>query len=523
LGVRSTDGAAIKTRDGGTVTLTNSPLTNTAFSAIASFSSGGPRLRDSSLKPDVAAPGVSTLSTAVGTGNQGERLSGTSMAAPHVSGVAALVVQAQKQGRRDDDEDGNGVAERVKAAIMNTASATAIAGYRTRTSGAGLVQAYAATHTRAIATGDRGTASLSFGYNEFLGTYTATKRIRVQALRGEDGEDAGDPRFTAAATMQSGAPHTVSLSRSSIRLSGERSASIDVTLTVPGATTGNANAFREASGFIELTPVNGANNGIALRVPYYLVPRGLSNTAATLSSPFGPSNPSGTVHLTNAGGAFTGTADFYAWGISSPNDGHGQTDLRAAGAQSFPSGTRRLIVFAVNTWERFSNAAVNEYDILVDTNGDGVDDFLVFGADNGLVRTGSRDGVFLSGVVNLTTGSLVLTSTAIATDNSTVFIPVFSNRLGLSAASPRFSYHIDVFAGRDGTDDIGTTSATFNAFTPAISTGAFDAVAPGAAVVQPVSIDAAEWARTPALGLLVVGIDNAAGASEGILLGVPTP
>src|SRR5205807_798207 len=120
FGVRSTDGSTITTRDGGSTTFAPATIANPTFRAVASFSSGGPRLRDSNLKPDVTAPGVSTLSTAVGTGNQGERLSGTSMAAPHVTGVAALVAQAQKQGPRDDDELGNGVAERIKAAIMNT-------------------------------------------------------------------------------------------------------------------------------------------------------------------------------------------------------------------------------------------------------------------------------------------------------------------------------------------------------------------------------------------------------------------
>ena len=79
---------------GGTVTLTNATIPNTNFTGFGSFTSGGPRTGDSWLKPDVTAPGVSIFSTGNGSGNAAAVNSGTSMAAPHVAGVAALVKQA---------------------------------------------------------------------------------------------------------------------------------------------------------------------------------------------------------------------------------------------------------------------------------------------------------------------------------------------------------------------------------------------------------------------------------------------
>lgn len=63
----------------------------TAKNVVAGFSSAGPTPLSLQMKPDVAAPGVDILSSLPSSQGTFGLLSGTSMAAPHVSGSAALL------------------------------------------------------------------------------------------------------------------------------------------------------------------------------------------------------------------------------------------------------------------------------------------------------------------------------------------------------------------------------------------------------------------------------------------------
>jgi subtilisin family serine protease len=80
--------------------------------SLASFSSRGPRSLDGMIKPEVSAPGYQVVSAAMGTGSQGVKFSGTSMATPHVTGVVALMRQALPAISTDD----------IKARLMATTS-----------------------------------------------------------------------------------------------------------------------------------------------------------------------------------------------------------------------------------------------------------------------------------------------------------------------------------------------------------------------------------------------------------------
>ncbi|MEA2651632.1 MAG: minor extracellular serine protease Vpr, partial [Chloroflexota bacterium] len=516
--VTSADANAIRAATSTTTTVTS--LANPGFRGFASFSSGGPRNGDSALKPDIAAPGVSTMSTAAGTGFKGHILSGTSMASPHVAGVAALVVQAHP----------NWTAEEVKAAIVNSGNPSAIAGYAVTRAGSGLASPGAAVRGNVIALGDQVAAdddagiaafhnsNLSFGFAELGANYSGSRTITIR----NDGGSTVKLNASAVASSQS-RPATVTLGAKSLSIPSGGETTLAVTLTVPAASVGNTAALRQVSGNVVLS-----NQQMTLRVPYLLVPRALSKVSTSLGRPLSFAAPS-TATVTNAGGVIGGTADFYQWGLQDGDDinearlGGGGYDMRAVGVQSFVDGDDATLVFAVSTHDRWSTAAANEYDIFVDTGGQPGPEFSVVGVDFGAITTGTFDGRVGSFVFDLRNGGSTIQFLASApTDGSTLLLPVLASQLGLNAQHAKFTYQAVSFSlegpGTDAVDGV----AGFDAWKPAVSNGQLASVAPNASAQVQVSLAEQAYRAQRPLGVMVVSPDNAAGAAEAQLIAGPT-
>ncbi|WP_323055934.1 S8 family serine peptidase [Lentzea sp. NEAU-D7] len=121
---------------------------------LAGFSSRGPRTGDGAIKPDITAPGVDIVAAKAKNGVIGTpvdeghvSLSGTSMAAPHVAGAAAILAAKNPTWSPQD----------IKTALMNSAKPYADSGVFDQ--GAGRVDVARAVTTSPVAT----PASVGFG------------------------------------------------------------------------------------------------------------------------------------------------------------------------------------------------------------------------------------------------------------------------------------------------------------------------------------------------------------------------
>lgn len=248
----------------GTVTFSVSSI-QTEGDELEDSSSRGPSNPNFNIKPDVLAPGTNIISTIPAykwdfpeaTHDEAyDSKTGTSMAAPHIAGVAALIRQANPDWDAFD----------VKVALSNTATLFDTEKYDVFAQGAGLVNAYQAAFPSVLAYAEdealldesgeivpdiKGT--VTFGNQDLSEEISVTKQIRVKDLQGYGGEF----NVKVDVTKQFSDAYLM-VDKESFTLAPNGEEVINVTLIVSGQATNPGDEFL---GYIH---INGAENNISL-------------------------------------------------------------------------------------------------------------------------------------------------------------------------------------------------------------------------------------------------------------------
>jgi hypothetical protein len=446
---------------------------------LTDFSSEGPARTTSLLKPDVSAPGADSMSADGGTGTGGQLLSGTSMAAPHVSGVAALLTQIHPSWSP----------KKIKAAIMNQATQDVLNNdgsgpVAATVVGSGRVEAYDSAIAESLAY----PGSLSFGLQGVPKLTTMVKSFTLQNLSNHAQKYEAranvryhenlPPKFAsvkiAIGDEQLAASHSFSLKAGT-------KVTVHVELTLDPDVV--ATRWQELGWFFFNGNIDGnvdikERNGDDLHVVWHVTPLAVSNTGV---KPAALDLSGGAADLdVNTPGAGRPYADMYLLGTEDPIDDGAEGDLVAIGARSFvgasvdgqpegvPTGTEPLVgldwlSFLTSTdtpSEPIEFAAVGagvhnitettEVDVLVDVGADGVFADDEIGADALIVK------LFEGGTGQVCV--FLLPSDFSACDatyfqdysnyNASVWgIPVDAGVLGLSDGTPVLSYSIVACSG----------------------------------------------------------------------------
>ena len=227
---------------------------------ISTFSSWGPG-PDFGFKPELTAPGGGIWSTIPVAMGSYENMSGTSMAAPHVAAVAALVKEAHPDW----------TPAMVKIALMNTARLLVDPAsgqyYSPHVQGAGRVNVSDALHTDVTVTRDNGFPYVNLGS---LPEYATVPVVFTLQLRNtglspvtyDAGVTAQSVRYDRSAQPVSGVVITT-IPSGSITVPAGGTASLVVMVDLSSAVLPSG-CFPYIEGFVSLVPAS----GVALHVPY---------------------------------------------------------------------------------------------------------------------------------------------------------------------------------------------------------------------------------------------------------------
>lgn len=383
---------------------------------LVASSSRGVARGDSLLKPDLAAPGDSIYSAKVSSGNEGISYGGTSMASPHVAGIMALLFEMHPTWS---------VAE-LKALVMNTATNDVYQGlnhtgnmYTPSRVGTGRASVANAVGSEVIAyyKDDPGQVSLAFGQVQVVGTMSFVKELTIEntGLASADYNVTFDSRYAANPgltfiLLDSGGsvlsnPVTVPASGTlDIQVQVDVDASLLTRALDPTVATGSRQRFSEGGGYVTLTSTGSAPT---LRVSTHIAARPASSMSVSETSIALPAANTGTFSLTPTGTEVDLADDTSLVTIlelmgESPDDVsstglNDAADLRYIGAMSdypYYAFADSAMFFGVATYGKWDTANAVEFDIYIDADEDGTDDYVIFNTNQGFFTATTDDVMF---------------------------------------------------------------------------------------------------------------------------------
>jgi minor extracellular serine protease Vpr len=438
--------------------------------SMVGSSSRGPQHEDTHLiKPEIGAPGAS-VSAIAGSGVGEGPFGGTSGAAPMVAGAAALLLEATggtkatAKGTPNGRAVGHGLRPvEVKARLMNN-------GYRDVENnvltgelapisriGGGEVLVDKAIAAPAAAWDDKvPQGALSFGFVDVADeVVTITRTVRVRNYSNKRINYTVNPTFRFANDEATGAVTVDAPSTVAVGPGRGSDTLFDVSITINGSllrgnymNSGSAGAdpatltLNEYDGYLVLD-----DGKHPIHLAWHVLPRKAARVTPETTALVPGSFPQ-VIGLDNSG---VGTAqnDAYALLATSPQltvGGRGEQsptpDIRAVGVNTFPvpagfcSASPSFIwAFSVNTWQRQQHLLPVSHLVYLDTNRDGVDDYVVLNRDASGLGTIS-DGRQLAWVLNLTTGAASAFFFAEhSTNTGNTVLLICGEQIGMNAAN----------------------------------------------------------------------------------------
>jgi subtilisin family serine protease len=425
--------------------------------SMVSSSARGPSYSFDSIKPDIGAPGAS-VSADAGTGTGTTAFGGTSGATPMIAGSEAILRQVYPKRKGFE----------LKSVLMNTAETNIQTNPMlfpgelapiTRI-GAGEVRVNRAVASTTAAWDDKDKAgSLSYGYVAASENVDIVRRLIVRNYSNHWITYSISNAFRFASDESTGAVTFDMPEGPSLEVPPNDKRTLHVIMHVDpsklpvwnmnsGSQGGNGPLFNgvEQDGYLTL---NGGSADSMISVPWHVLPHRSADVRADRENVALRGTPR-EIEVQNFSKVLDGRTNvFNLTGISDrikkdqlpkPGDNFAIIDLRSVGVRQVGSN----IQFGIDTFGQRSHANYPaEFDIYIDSNNDGVDDYVVFNLENGGFGTSGQNVVEVFNLAtNAPVGIFFFNDADLNSGNAIMAAPLAA--VGLTPSS-KFRYSVFAF------------------------------------------------------------------------------